>query len=336
MTFEELSGYVVKMGEARFRAKQIFEAVAKGAEDIDCVRGLSKKLKERLKKDAFIYLPKIARRLISSDGTVKYIFELSDKNIIETVAMRYHHGLSVCVSSQVGCAMGCSFCASTLHGRVRNLSAGEILGQITAVTKDLGERVASVVIMGIGEPLDNYDNFVKFLKIATDGRGLNLGARHITVSTCGLASRIYQLADEGIPINLAISLHAPDDGKRRAIMPIAKKYRIEEIIDAARYYFNKTGRRVSYEYALIKGKNSSDEDAEALGRLLSGENCHVNLIPVNEVKERGNESVSRERVERFKSLLEKMHITATVRRELGSDISASCGQLRNSVTEGLA
>ena len=330
MEFDELTEYITSRGEAKFRARQVYESIAKGAESIADVRGLSKALCEKLSSEAEIYLPKISEKLISKDGTVKYLFELSDNNIIETVAMRYHHGISVCVSSQVGCAMGCSFCASTLSGKLRNLTPGEIAGQVIAVSKDLSERVSNIVVMGIGEPFDNYDNLIKFIKIVNHEAGLNIGMRHITVSTCGIVPKIYQLADEGIPINLAVSLHAPNDEARRAIMPVAKRWSIDELLSACRYYFEKTSRRVSYEYALIEGKNSSDECAHELGERLTNDNCHINLIPVNPVTERKNTRVTKERVERFKNILLSHRVTATVRRELGSDISASCGQLRNS------
>lgn len=331
-TLEQLTEYFVNAGEAKFRGKQVFSLINKGAESIDDLKCLSKVLREKLKENAEVYLPQIERKLTSKiDGTVKYLLRLSDGNIIETVAMRYHHGISVCVSSQVGCAMGCSFCASTLGGKVRNLAPHEITGQIVRVIKDLGERVSNIVVMGIGEPFDNYDNLMVFLKNINNPDGVNLGYRHITVSTCGLVPKIIDFANEGIQVNLAVSLHAPTDEYRKAIMPIAKRYSINELIEACRYYFDKTGRRITYEYALIEGKNSSDECAMKLIELLKGDNCHINLIPVNDVKERGNVRVSKKRVEEFKTLLEKGHIAATVRRELGSDISASCGQLRNSV-----
>lgn len=331
-TLEELTEYLLSMGEAKFRGKQVFSLLNKGAESIDDLTCLSKALREKLKENATVYLPQIERKLTSKiDGTIKYLLKLSDGNIIETVAMDYHHGLSVCISSQVGCAMGCSFCASTLNGKVRNLTPGEITGQVIRVMKDLGVRVSNIVVMGIGEPFDNYDNLIVFLKNINNPEGVNLGYRHITVSTCGLVPKIRQFAEEGMPINLAVSLHAPTNEKRKAIMPVAKRYSVEELIDSCRYYFKKTGRRITYEYALIEGKNSTDESAKELIDLLGKDNCHINLIPVNDVKERGNVRVSKKRVEEFKNMLNKGHITATVRRELGSDISASCGQLRNSV-----
>lgn len=330
-TLEALTEYMVNKGEAKFRAKQVFSLLAKGCESIDDLTTLSKSLREKLKEEAEVFIPTIEKKLVSKlDGTIKYLLKLSDGNVIETVAMAYHHGISVCVSSQVGCAMGCTFCASTLNGRVRNLAPHEITGQVLRVMKDLGERVSNIVVMGIGEPFDNYDNLMVFLKNINNPDGVNLGYRHITVSTCGIVPKIIDFANEGIPVNLAVSLHAPTNEYRKAIMPVAKKYSLEELIDSCRYYFEKTGRRITYEYALIEGKNSSDECAQLLIELLGKDNCHINLIPVNDVQERGNVRVSKKRVEEFKNMLAKGHITATVRRELGSDISASCGQLRNS------
>ncbi len=330
-TLEALTEYMRSKGEAAFRAKQVFSLLAKGCESIDDLTTLSKNLREKLKEEAEVFIPVVEKKLVSKlDGTIKYLLKLSDGNIIETVAMVYHHGISVCVSSQVGCAMGCSFCASTLNGKVRNLYPHEITGQVLRVMKDLGERVSNIVVMGIGEPFDNYDNLMVFLKNINNPEGVNLGYRHITVSTCGIVPKIIDFANEGIPVNLAVSLHAPTDEYRKAIMPIAKRYELKELIDSCRYYFEKTGRRITYEYALIEGKNSSDECAKLLVELLGKDNCHINLIPVNDVQERGNVRVNKKRVEEFKNMLTKGHITATVRRELGSDISASCGQLRNS------
>ena len=260
---------------------------------------------------------------------MKYLLKLSDNHLIETVVMDYKHGKSICISSQVGCRMGCSFCASTLSGLVRSLTPFEMEGQIIRAEKDLGTRISSVVIMGIGEPFDNYDNLLKFLKNVNSSDGLSLGLRHITVSTCGLADKIDALAKENIPVNLAISLHAPSDEKRKQIMPVAKAYPLDILMKSCDNYFEKTHRRITFEYALISGKNSSKEDAKALSALLRGKNCHVNIIPVNPVRERDNSEVSPEDTENFKKLLERGGINATVRRRLGSDINASCGQLRN-------
>lgn len=330
-TLEELTQYITSMGESAYRAKQIFARIARGAESLGECTDLSKALREKIGREAQIYLPKIRRKLKSElDETVKYLFETEDKNFVETVVMSYHHGYSVCISSQVGCKMGCTFCASTLNGLVRNLTAGEICGQIIAVQKDLNIRISNIVIMGIGEPLDNYDNIIKFLKNVNNPHGLNIGYRHITLSTCGLADKIKRLACEGMPINLAISLHAPNDALRREMMPVAKKYTIGEIMEACDFYFEKTGRRVSFEYALADNKNSDRECARQLVDLLKNRNCHVNLIPVNPVKERNYVRGDKKSVNAFCDYLNKHGVTATLRRELGSDINASCGQLRNS------
>lgn len=330
-TLDELTEYLKAMGEGAFRGKQLFKWIADGAESLDECTNLSKSLREKLSAEGEIRLPKIRRKLKSAiDATVKYLFELWDGSLVETVVMSYHHGYSVCISSQVGCRMGCTFCASTLNGLVRNLTPGEICGQIIAAQKDLGIRISNIVIMGIGEPLDNYDNIIKFLKNVNDPNGLNIGCRHITLSTCGLADKVKKLADEGMPINLAISLHAPNDGLRREMMPVAKRYTISEILSACDYYFEKTGRRVSFEYALADNKNSSLDCAKQLVGLLKNRNCHVNLIPVNPVKERDYVRGDKKSVARFMDYLNKNGVTATLRRELGSDINASCGQLRNS------
>lgn len=287
-------------------------------------------LREKLCEDFEIFLPKVYKKLVSKlDGTVKYLFSLSDGNIIESVVMNYHHGKSICISSQVGCRMGCSFCASTLHGLSRNLTPFEIEGQILRAQKDLGEKISNVVIMGIGEPLDNYDNILKFLSNVNDEAGLNLGLRHITLSTCGLTDKIKKLADENLPINLAISLHAPNDSVRKELMPVAKAYSLDALMEACDYYFEKTHRRITFEYALVKGKNATREEAEELSALLRGKNCHVNLIPVNPVRERENIRTNEKETRSFQKILEKNGINATIRRELGSDINASCGQLRN-------
>ena len=329
LTLEELTSYMKSMGEGAFRGKQIFEWISRGAESLDDCTNLSKALREKLGQSAEICLPTVRRKLVSRiDGTVKYLFGLSDGNAIETVVMSYHHGYSVCISSQVGCRMGCTFCASTLGGLVRGLAPNEMTGQIIAAQKDLGIRISNIVIMGIGEPFDNYDNVVKFLKIVNDPAGLGIGWRHITLSTCGLADKIRRFSGEGIPINLALSLHAPDDNLRREMMPVAKAYTIAETLAACDEYFEKTGRRVTFEYALSE-KNGNPAQAAALVRLLRDRNCHVNLIPVNPVRERDYVRTGKESVAAFAEYLNKNGVNATVRRELGGDISASCGQLRN-------
>ena len=330
LTKEQLKEYIVKSSESAFRAQQIFKWVHSGIESTDEMTNIPRSLREKLGEDFEVFLPTVYKKLVSKiDGTVKYLFKLSDGNIIESVVMDYHHGKSICISSQVGCRMGCSFCASTLHGLERNLTPFEIEGQILRAQKDLGEKISSVVIMGIGEPFDNYDNIITFLKNINDESGVNLGYRHITLSTCGLADKIRDFADEGIPINLAISLHAPNDEVRKNLMPVAKAYSMEKLMAACDYYFEKTHRRITFEYALVKNKNASEEEAKALARILKGKNCHVNLIPVNPVTERDNVRTNEKETRNFQKTLEKLGINATIRRELGSDINASCGQLRN-------
>lgn len=329
-TLDALGEYLKGRGESAFRAKQVFRWIASGAESLAECSNLSPRLRGGLDGEARISLPKIRRKLTSAlDGTAKYLFELTDGNLVETVVMRYRHGLSVCVSTQVGCRMGCAFCASTLGGLVRNLAPHEISGQIIAAQKDLGERISNVVLMGIGEPLDNYENVVTALRIINDPEGLGIGWRHITLSTCGLADKILRLASEGMPIGLAISLHAPSDALRREIMPVAKRYTIAEVLRACDIYFEKTGRRVSFEYAL-SDINNGPAEAAALVKLLKGRNCHVNLIPVNPVKERSFTLSDRRSLNGFMDYLNNNGVNATLRRTLGSDINASCGQLRNS------
>ena len=331
LTKAELKEYIEKTGQKAFRTGQIFSWVHSGIESVDEMTNIPISLRHKLSEDFEIFLPTVYRKLVSKlDGTVKYLFKLSDGNIIESVVMDYHHGKSICISSQVGCRMGCSFCASTLHGLERNLSPFEIEGQILRAQKDLGEKISNVVIMGIGEPFDNYDNIIKFLKNINDESGVNMGYRHITLSTCGLADRIRDFADEEIPINLAISLHAPTDEVRRNLMPVAKAFSLEKLMDACDYYFEKTHRRITFEYALVKGQNASFGEAKKLAELLRGKNCHVNLIPVNPVTERNNVRTNEKETRDFQKALESMGINATVRRELGADIDASCGQLRNS------
>lgn len=327
LTYEQLTDFIKDLGESKFRAQQIFSWLHKGVSTIDEMSNLSLKLREKLKEKCFVSCPKTELKLVSKlDGTVKYLFGLEDGNCIETVVMKYNHGLSICISTQVGCAMGCGFCASTIDGKVRNLTAGEILDQVIFAQKDMGERISNIVLMGIGEPLDNYENVLVFLDNVTHKSGLNIGWRHISLSTCGIVPKIISLADMQTQLNLCISLHAADDETRSKIMPINKKYPIGELIDAAKYYINKTGRRITFEYSLIAGVNDSDEHAKKLARLLSSMLCHVNLIPVNHVEERNYKKSNY--ASEFRAKLESMGINATVRRELGSDISASCGQLR--------
>ncbi len=325
----EIEEYLVNIGEKRFRAKQIFRWISAGETEIDNMTDLSVALREKLKADCFITEAKIVSKLVSKiDGTVKYLFELADGEKIETVFMRYKYGNTVCVSTQAGCRMGCTFCASPLNGFRRNLTPAEILEQIMAAMRDTGERVKGVVLMGIGEPLDNYDNVIRFLELVHHPDGLNISHRHISLSTCGLVDKIDRLGDEKLQITLSVSLHAPNDDIRRATMPVARKYPYETLIDGCKRYIEKTNRRISFEYALIAGVNDSDANAHQLGKTLSGMLCHVNLIPVNEVKERGYKKSTREQVARFTEILNTYKINTTVRRKLGGDINASCGQLR--------
>ena len=326
---EELSALCVELGQPKYRGKQIFEGLYKGVRDINEFSSLPKSFREKLIESAFIPTAKIRRKLVSSiDGTVKYLYELHDGETVESVFMRYHHGNTMCISTQVGCRMGCAFCASTKAGLVRSLAPSEMLLQILEAERDLGERVSNIVLMGMGEPLDNYDNVMKFLRLVNHESGLNIGLRHISLSTCGLVDKIDRLADEGLPVTLSISLHAPNDEIRRQTMPIANKWSINELLGACRRYIDKTGRRISFEYALIDGVNDSKEHAHELGRLLSGMLCHVNLIPVNPIKEKNFKRSEKNAIKVFTETVETYKINATVRRRLGSDINASCGQLR--------
>ena len=338
MSLPELEAFFTEeLGEAKYRAKQVFPALHRGTE-IDDLTTLSKPLREKLKEKAVLHLPRIEKKLVSQlDGTVKYLFGLSDGNCIETVVMKYNHGNTVCISSQVGCRMGCRFCASTIGGRIRDLLPSELLGQVIMAQKDTGERISNIVMMGIGEPLDNFDNVVKFLSLVGCEEGLNIGYRHISLSTCGIVDKIYELGKLDLPITLSISLHAPDDETRSAIMPVNNKWGVDELLSACKDYYCVTGRRISFEYTLIAGKNDSVQNAEKLARVLNGAlrvggnrsmPIHVNLIPVNEVKETGFERSGTLAIKEFAATLEKKGIRATVRRKLGSDINASCGQLR--------
>ena len=332
----ELEEYFISLGEPKFRAKQVFPRLATGS-SIDGLTSLSKSLRERLKSEILDTAPTIERKLVSKiDGTVKYLFRLYDGACIESVLMKYKHGNSLCISSQVGCYMGCRFCASTIGGKERDLLPSELLWQVIAAGRDSGERVSNIVMMGIGEPLDNFDNVIKFLRLVNHPEGLNIGYRHISLSTCGVVPGIYRLAEVDLPITLSISLHASSDEKRSAIMPVNNKWKIGELLSACVDYYRKTGRRISFEYTLISGKNDSVEDAEALGELLvrafsgSGAPLHVNLIRVNEVKESGFKRGTRESVDAFAKTLERIGVVATVRRRLGGDVNAACGQLRRS------
>ncbi|MCD2492367.1 23S rRNA (adenine(2503)-C(2))-methyltransferase RlmN [Lacrimispora sp. NSJ-141] len=335
LTLEELKDALADMGEKPFRAGQIFSWLhEKLAASFDEMTNLSLSLRQRLSERFFLTLLEPVEVLVSElDRTRKYLFRLDDGNVIESVWMEYHHGNSVCISSQVGCRMGCRFCASTLDGLVRDLRPSEMLEQIYRMQTLMGKRVSNVVVMGSGEPLDNYDNFVKFIRLLTDEHGFHLSARNITVSTCGLPDRICRLAEEKLPITLALSLHAADDGKRRELMPIASRYSLKEVLPACDAYFEKTGRRPSFEYSLVGGVNDTKEEAEALAALLGHRNCHVNLIPVNPIKERKYVRSGQEAIRNFKNILEKSGINVTIRREMGRDINGACGQLRRSYRE---
>ena len=337
----ELKTLMGEIGEPSYRAGQIFSQLHKGIA-LEEMTNVGKATREKLCAVVDCSFPKIKRKLVSAiDGTVKYLFSLSDGNCIESVVMKYEHGYTICISSQVGCRMGCKFCASTIAGRVRDLEAGELLGQIIASQRDMGIRISNVVMMGIGEPLDNYANVVKFLEIVNLPEGVNIGYRHISLSTCGIVPKIYELAKLNLPITLSISLHAPDDDTRSAIMPVNNTWGVAELLEACRDYYSVTERRLSFEYTLIAGKNDSPESAAHLARVLNshlrsregGMPIHVNLIPVNEVAESGFKSSARDAVRRFAAELEKRGIRATIRRTLGSDINASCGQLRREDAE---
>lgn len=334
-TLSELRATVEALNEKAFRAGQLYEwmhkHLARGYEEMTNLPG---SLKEKLaEKYPYVALRPLEILTSKEDGTKKFLFELADGNVIESVWMQYKHGNSVCISSQVGCRMGCRFCASTLDGLVRNLTASEMLDQIYAITKITGERVSNVVIMGSGEPLDNFENLLRFIELVTDEKGLHLSERNITVSTCGLVERIRELADRKPQFTLALSLHAPNQEKREALMPIAKRYEIHEAVEAMRYFFEQTGRRITFEYSLVAGQNDSTLDAQELAGLIRGLNCHVNLIPVNPIKERDYKESSHDHVLAFKNKLEKYAINVTIRREMGRDINGACGQLRRSYVQ---
>ncbi|NLL30522.1 MAG: 23S rRNA (adenine(2503)-C(2))-methyltransferase RlmN [Clostridiales bacterium] len=334
-SLEELSKWMKENKESGFRAKQVFSWIYKGVWKFTDMRNLPKATIEKLNNSFSIEIPKIVQKYESNlDNTNKFLFAFNDGNIIESVVMRYKHGNSICISTQIGCRMGCKFCASTLEGRIRNLTAGEMLAQVILAQDTIGERISNIVLMGSGEPLDNYDNVTKFIELVNADYGLNIGQRHITLSTCGLVPKIYELADKGYSITLAISLHASNDERRREIMPIANKYSIDEILKACDYYIGKTKRRITFEYSLVSGVNDSIDDANELSELLKGRLCHVNLIPVNEIKENTLRRPSKKTIEEFEKTLNKHKIEVTVRREMGSDIDAACGQLRRKYLKG--
>lgn len=333
-TEPELISIMESLGEKPFRAKQIFKWLHKGAEDFSEMTDISKSLREKLASLYRIDNLTIEKKLVSQiDGTIKYLFRLHDGSFIESVIMQYKHGNTICVSSQVGCNMGCKFCASAIGGKLRNLETGEITDQILKAEKDSGLKISNIVMMGIGEPLDNFRNVASFLKNANHENGLYISARHITVSTCGLADKIPALADLGLPVTLSVSLHSPTNEKRSEIMPVNKKYPIEVLLAAVKDYIKKTGRRVSIEYALIDGETDSLSFAKKLITLLGGDLFHVNLIPVNKVTERNYKKSSQKQIKLFMDYLNNNGLTATVRREMGSDINAACGQLRKQTME---
>lgn len=329
MTLSEIEEKVVSLGFPKFRAKQIYEWLLKGVNSFDEMKNVPSAVKEALSKDCIITFAKIEKKFCSKlDETVKYLFSLYDGEFIESVVMKYNHGYSICVSSQVGCNMGCKFCASTIAGKSRDLTAGEILSQIYSASNDLGIRISNVVLMGMGEPLDNFDQVMRFLELVGEEKGLSIGMRHISLSTCGIVDKIYELMDKKLQLTLSVSLHAPNDKLRNTIMPINKRYNVQELIKACRDYTETTGRRISFEYALIKGFNDTEECAKELKNLFKGMLAHINLIPANPVHKGKFEKPDKGAVYRFCELLNSYGLNATVRRTLGSDIDASCGQLR--------
>ena len=330
MNLKELTVFMEELGEKSFRAKQIYQwlhvkQVSSFSEMTNIAKNLIEKLEERC---TLTNLQKEAVQISKLDGTRKYLFLLSDGNVIESVLMRYKHGNSVCISSQVGCRMGCRFCASTLDGLVRGLTPSEMIDQIYQISKDIGERISNVVVMGTGEPMDNFENLNRFIELLTDENGLNISQRNLTISTCGIVPRMRELADKKLQITLALSLHASNQEKRKELMPVANRYEIHEVVDACKYYFKQTGRRVTFEYSLVAGVNDTKADARELSRLIGGMNCHVNLIPVNPIKERDYRQPDNSAVLEFKNKLEKNGINVTIRREMGRDIDGACGQLR--------
>lgn len=331
----ELQKEVAALGEKSFRGKQIYEWLhIKRKDKFSDMSNISRELQQKLEEKFKITELKLIEVQTSKlDGTSKFLFQLEDGNVIESVLMKYNHGNSVCISSQVGCKMGCRFCASAIGGLERNLSPSEMLEQIYQIQKFSGERVSNIVVMGTGEPLDNYDNLLKFITLLTDENGLHVSQRNITVSTCGIVPKIKELADELLQITLALSLHASNDEKRKALMPVAYQYSLDEVMKACQYYFERTGRRITFEYSLVGGVNDTEEDARELIGLIKNKNCHVNLIPVNPIKERNFVQSQKKVIDNFKNKLEKNGINVTIRREMGRDIDGACGQLRKSYTD---
>jgi len=332
LNLAELEAEIVAMGDKSFRAKQIYQWLhIKHVTSFDEMTNLSKELREKCKEIfELVVLEAVDRKISMIDGTQKFLFRLADGNVIESVLMKYKHGNSVCISSQVGCRMGCRFCASTLDGLERCLTPSEMLEQIYRISQISEERISHIVIMGTGEPMDNYENVLKFLFLVSDENGLHISQRNITVSTCGLVPKIEELAREHLQITLALSLHAPNDAIRRTLMPVANRYSMEEVLQVCEFYFQETGRRISFEYSLIQGVNDSEADAFELAKRICRMNCHVNLIPVNPIKEREYQQTQKAEISRFKNVLEKYGINATIRREMGRDIQGACGQLRKS------
>lgn len=332
---EELEKALSELGEPKYRAKQIFVWLNKGAKSFEDMSNLSKSLRERLDERFFITVPKPVRKQVSElDGTVKYLWELKDGNAIETVVMSYKHGNTVCISSQVGCRQGCAFCASAIGGLVRNLEPSEMLDEVLFSQLDSGKTISNIVLMGIGEPLDNFDNVIKFLALVNHPDGMNIGMRHISLSTCGITERLDDLAEKDLQLTLSISLHAPDDETRSRIMPANRNRGVEALIGACKRYFERTGRRISFEYAMIDGVNDSVSQARELSRLAKSVGAHVNLIPLNHVEEREFRPSTAENLKTFKSTLDKAGVNSTVRRKLGGDVEASCGQLRRKAVKG--
>ena len=333
MTLAELKSALAALNQPAFRAKQVYHWLHRGVRSFEEMTDLSKALRERLAQNYLLTAPQVVRRQESAlDGTVKYLWQLHDGNCVETVLMRYHHGNTVCISSEVGCPMGCAFCASTIGGLVRKLSAGEMLDEVLFTELDSGQEISNIVLMGIGEPLDNYDNVCRFLELVNSEAGMNVGMRHISLSTCGIVPRILELAESRLQLTLSVSLHAPDDETRSKIMPVNRRWSVDELLAACRTYYEKTGRRISFEYAMIRGVNDSPEAAALLLKKLRGLPAHVNLIPLNNVEESPLKPSERAAVLRFQKLLEEQGVACTIRRTLGSDIDASCGQLRRKYT----
>lgn len=337
LNLEEMTELILKIGESKFRSKQVFDWLNnKMISDFEEMNNLPKNMKERLKEETEISKVEIYEKLESEiDGTVKYLFKLGENTILESVFMKYEHGNTVCISSQAGCRMGCSFCASTINGLDRNLTAGEMLAQVYEIQKDMNERISNIVVMGSGEPLENFENLIKFIEIVNAKEGLNISQRNITVSTCGLIDKMEELKKLNLQINLAVSLHAPNDKIRDSIMPINKKYSVDELISASKKYANETKRRITYEYALIKDVNDSQKTANELGKKIKNSLCHVNLIPVNNVDENNFEKSNKTNIYDFMNILKSLGISVTIRRELGSDINGACGQLRKKRLEDM-